>query len=355
VELDLHGFDEERGRRFYQRLLEGASALPRATVVALTNALPVTGEIASSTVLYVLREGLDVADDDPRSAHGQKRLVRCASVTAGYLDAIGLPIQRGRGVSAGDVDGSMTVAVVSESAARRLWSHNEPIGQRLSIPDSEGWVSVGVVGVVKDTGVESRIGGSADPVPWIYVPFAQRYSPGGYLMVRTAADPRGLVDPLTALVRQTDPDVAVIEGGTLDEQIRHGFYALNVGSWLLSGLAACGLFLACVGLYSLVAYLAAHRAREIGIRMALGATAGQVTRMVLWEGLRVVVVGIAAGLLLALWAGQLVSGMLFGTTGHDTAVFVVVPVLLTAVSLLACYAPARRVAGISPAEALRHL
>jgi macrolide transport system ATP-binding/permease protein len=355
VELSLHNLEEERACRFYERLLEGAKRLPGHVVSGVTDDLPVVGPIAASNTVLVDPDDLGRDSVAPGGRIDFGRFARYAAVTPGYLQALRLPIVRGRGFLETDTAQSPLVAVVSETAARRFWPNQDPLGRRFSIPGDEGSLSLEVVGIARDDGVERGVRYGSTAPPLFYVPFAQRPSSDAYLVVRAQQDPRSLIDPLKALVRHTEADIAVTESSSLEDYIKSQSFVLRTAASVMTSLALSGLMLAAIGLYGLMAYMSERRAREVGVRMALGATERDVMRLALGQGGRVVAIGAVAGLLLALWAGRLISGMLFGVSGHDPLAFCGVVALLVVTALLACYGPTRRLTRVSPADALRHL
>ena len=193
------------------------------------------------------------------------------------------------------------------------------------------------------------------PLPFLYMPFAQQYSSFMMLHVETSGDPAALAAPVLAQVHSLDPGMPVVDTQTLEHFFNQAaLWSSRLVTQVVVAIGLLGLLLAVTGLYGVTAYAVSRRTREIGIRMAIGADPGKVARLVLRQGLRLTLIGTAIGLALALAASKLLASLLAGVSSRDPAVYLLAPVLLAAVSLLACYVPARRAARVDPMEALRH-
>jgi putative ABC transport system permease protein len=265
---------------------------------------------------------------------------------------MGIPLIQGRDFTRQDDADSPLVAVVDRTFAEQFWPDGDVLGKRLkfgSEPDSENpWMEVvGVVGHVKLNGVRE------DALRQIYLPFPQNSSRDSYLVVRTAGDPFTFVDPIRQLVNTRDPDLPLSDiqtmRGYLDENTR-GDRLMTV---LMSVFAATALLLAATGIYGVMSYTTIERLHEIGIRMALGAHAGQVVGMVVRQGLIRVAIGVIAGLVCAVGVGQLMESTLFGVTPLDLPTFVAAPVFLVLVAALASLIPAMRATAVDPVNTLR--
>ncbi|HEX8853555.1 MAG TPA: FtsX-like permease family protein, partial [Pyrinomonadaceae bacterium] len=190
--------------------------------------------------------------------------------------------------------------------------------------------------------------------PFLYQPMLQSYSPRMTLVVRTKQDARGVAGAVKQQVHTLEPKLPLADARTLREQVSLSLFPARVAAWLLGCFGLLALLLAGVGIYGIVSYSVSQRTHEIGVRLALGAQPRDVLRMVVGEGLRVVVIGVAAGLLLSLAATRLVAGFLYGVSPTDFTTFVVIPMLLAGVAFLASYIPARRAARVDPVIALRY-
>jgi len=244
------------------------------------------------------------------------------------------------------------VAIISESLAQRYWPGEDPIGKRVSFDWRNGqrvWRQVvGVVNDVKHDGLETRV------YPAIYVPLLQFPSLFGALVVRTRTDPSGLAGAIRREVMAVDKDVPVFRVQTMDRLISDSVSRRRFQMMLLAIFATVALALAAAGIYGVMMYSVSQRTHEIGIRVALGASSGDVLRLVLRQGLVLTVAGVAIGLISSLALTRVLSGLLYGVSAMDPATFLVFPSVLIAVALLACYLPARRATKADPMVALRY-
>lgn len=351
IELSLHNRSVPDGRHFFQRLVSLAHSLPGVTGAAVGSSIPVGGQLGNSTYVVL---GLPESDYGPAGLRDRQptRYARYAAVTPEYFRTMGLALLRGRGFTDSDGEQTPTVAVLSETAATRYWPHQEAIGRRFLIRAGHETVTLEVVGVVADTKTETadRL---AARFPWFYVPFAQNYMPDAYVVVRTAGNPRHVLNRLQRAVTELDPTVAPTEALTLAAFLRRQFYLTQLGAYLTGALALAGLLLAAIGLYASLAHSVSLRVREIGIRMALGASRLSILRLVVGEGMRLVMIGGAAGVAVALASGHMLSRFLFGISSRDIGTYAVVCGLLALVALAACLLPALRATRLAPMAALR--
>jgi hypothetical protein len=283
-------------------------------------------------------------------------------VGADYFRALGLKVLRGRDFDAGEessAEASRSV-LVDEPLARQLWPGGEPVGQQIQLVGQPGEAApppMDVVGVVP--GLRHDLF-DRSPVPHVYVPFGSHYQSGMNIHVRMAGNGVGAEAALLATVREqlraVDARLPILAATTLrghrDDSLP--LWLVRTGARLFSLFGVVALFLAVVGVYGLKAYVVARRTREIGIRMALGATGGNVLRLILREGLALTGVGLVLGSVLALLSGKVVSSMLYQVSATDPVVFVAAPVLLLAAALLAAYVPARKATQVAPVTALRY-
>jgi len=271
------------------------------------------------------------------------------SVTPDYFAALGVPLRLGRTFSARDGDHAPLVAIVNDEFARQKFAHRNPIGKRIGVEDGKETLEiVGVVGSMKSGGLQE-----SSP-PQIYVPMAQKPVPVLAAFLRTAGDPATLGRTAQQAILSVDPDVPAYRLRTGDQLLGRSLARRRLLMTLISSFAAIALVLASLGLYGVLAYGVAQRTREIGIRMALGAAAGQVLAGVVRQGMIVAAVGALAGLAGALALTPVLKDALYNVSPLDAGVLLLAPPALLLVALLACAIPARRAARIDPVLALRH-
>ncbi|MDP3773877.1 MAG: ABC transporter permease [Gemmatimonadales bacterium] len=335
-DLSLQGYPQERARTFYAQLLERARALPGVRAASFAESVPLG--------LGFLRRGVQVEGYEARQ--GEDLEFGTNTVGPDYFATMGITIVRGRGIIEADNSGAPGVAVVNERFARRFWPGQDAIGKRIS-NDGEHWLEV--VGVAKD-GKYNTLG--EEPAPYFYVPALQGGGRDMTLLVRTSGDPRATLGALGQLVKALDRDLPV-QTATMEEHLGLSLFPLRIAATLLGIFGALGLALAGIGLYGVMAYAVAQRTRELGVRMALGATARDVVRVVVGHGARVVAAGVVLGLAAAFGFARLASSFLFGVGVADPVTFTGIPLLLAAVAVLAGYLPARRATRLDPMAALR--
>jgi predicted permease len=332
-----------RSIRTLERVVEEVRRLPGVELAAATTILPLSRSNYSSTVNL----------DRPEPRRGEELEGNVRVVTPGYFRTLGVPLIAGRDFDERDRGEGRKVVVVNQELARQAWPGKNPVGQRLWYYEN-AWLEV--VGVAGDL----RQGKLTDDVrPEFYVPLEQT-PPFTWkaddvsmsLAIRATGEPAALAGALRRAVRAADPTVPVYEVKTLEE-IRASLFALTrLNTLLLAALGVIGLLLAVVGIYGVIAWFVSQRTQEIGLRMALGATEGQVLALVTWQALRPVLLGLALGIAGAAAATRAISGMLFGVTATDPLTFAGVVLVLTASALLASYGPARRAARVEPTRAL---
>jgi predicted permease len=268
-------------------------------------------------------------------------------VSPGYLRAIGMHLVRGRDISWEDSPKSEKVVIINETVARRLWPGEDPIGRIAQLNGSDAQV-IGVIADVHESSVEGSAG-------WqMYLPATQWPPMGAQLVVRTKLPPDTLASSVMRTLRQINPGQPATEFRPIQQLVDHvvsprRFFVLLVGIF-----AALGLFLASLGIYGVISYSVAQRTQEIGIRMALGATASQVQFGVIAKTLRLALVGIALGTMASFAATKWIASLLFGTTPTDPATFTGIILLMSAVAFIAGYIPARRATKVDPLVALHY-
>jgi putative ABC transport system permease protein len=321
---------------FYAGLTERLRGLPGVTSVSTAEVLPLSGG-NNGTSLQV--EGL------PPTTEG----ARLRFVGLDYLRTLGIPLVAGRDFALGDDGTSAPVALVNEAFVRRFLDGRTPLGQRLKL----GWgggAAKEVVGVVRDV-KHASLGAAAEPE--VYVPHAQFPLNSLTVILRTSREPLSLVSAVREEVRALDAGVPLSDVRTVEAFIDASLLPQRFVTLLLGSFAGVALVLTLLGLASVMAYTVAQRTHEIGVRTALGAQASDVLKLVLWQGVRRTLLGLALGLVGALALTRLLGRWLYDVTATDPWTFVCVTLLLTAASLLACYLPARRATRVSPLLALR--
>jgi putative ABC transport system permease protein len=271
--------------------------------------------------------------------------------TPGYFQTLGISLMRGRNFSAQDRRDTPAVLIVNESMARQVWPNQDPIGKRLMLDYNRGKYAYEVIGVTRDI---RYYGLRSVPQPEVFIPHAQNpYLPMN-LVVRTTTPPAQLINAIKAEVRALDPTQPVHNVVTMEQLLGRSLAPERFSMSLLSLLAALAMVLAATGIYGVMSYLVTQRVPEIGVRMALGATARDVLQLVLGQGLRLLVAGLALGLLTALLVMRWLARLLFDVSATDPLTFVTISMLLTTVAIVACWLPARRATKVDPLIALRH-
>jgi predicted permease len=334
--------EEPQRVAFYQELIRRVEALPGVESAAAINKLPLGGSNSSNPFLI---EGI------PDPPPGQEFVGRNRACTPNYFHTMGIPVIKGRAFTEQDKAGSPPVIIVNETLAQKFWPNADPIGKRMRIagPISEyPWAQV--VGVVKDVKHELNIPISED----YYLPHAQDVWSSMVLVARTRVEPMALAADIRQQVWSLDKDQPVFKVRTMEEVRSSSVSLYSFSSVSLGVFAGIALLLAAIGIYGVMSYAVTQRTQEIGIRMALGARAADVLKLVVRNGMSLALIGVLAGLAGAYAATRLLASLLFGVTPTDLMTFASVTVGLLVVALLACYIPARRATKVDPLVALRY-
>ena len=330
--------DKQQQRLFQERLLERLGQLPGVTAVGSISLLPLRGDGPDGTFFI---------DNNPEKSGS----ANFRQASAGYFEAMGIPLLQGRPFDRSDQPNSQHAALISESMAKKYWPNESPIGQRIQFGNMDGDLRllhvVGVVGDVHDRGVDAATS------PTVYANSLQRPSSSMSVVVRGPAAPGGLMPSMREAVRSLDPQVPV-SFITVNEIFSSSLDRRRFSLVIFGVFGAVALLLAAMGIYGVTTYSVSQRTQEIGIRMALGAQAGDVLKLVLRNGVVLAVIGIALGLVLAWGLTRLMESLLFGVTPTDATTFASVSALLMLVVLVACYVPARRATHVDPLIALRN-
>jgi putative ABC transport system permease protein len=340
--LGLHGYDEPRGRLFYRRAVERLSGAPGIEAAALTGKVPVGGNVETENVTPEGQEPADFADWPE---------IDTATVSPGYFAVMGVPLIQGRDFDWKDDEGSPTVVIVNETAARRFWPAENPIGKRLVEGKGARRKSAEVIGVVRDTKVRTL---GEDPRPHAFWSFSQDYAPMMYVIARARGSADAGLETARRELLAMDSSLAFFEARTMSQNLAITLFPVRAGAVLLGVFGALALLLAAIGLYGAVAYSVSRRTREIGIRMALGAARTDVVTLVTRQSVTVVLTGVALGVCIAAVGSRALASVLYGVGSTDTGVFAGMAAILIAVSTFASFLPARRASSIPPVTALRH-
>jgi predicted permease len=338
-DLGAQGYTEERGRQFQQRVLEGAASVPGVRSATLASTVPLFNGGFARTVFL---EGQDTSDR--RSG----RLVQITVAGQHYFETLGISLLRGRDLSEADQPNTPGAVIINETMAARFWPNQDAIGRRFKFFGQDSFQQV--AGIAEDSKY-NFIG--EEPTPYIYQAATQVYQPQVSLFVK-ASRPEAVLGTVRREVQQLDRNLPLTGVFTLEEIFGQALWAPRMGASLLAVFAGLSLVLAVIGIYGVMAYAVNQRTRELGIRMALGASRSDVLRLVVLQALRVTVMGVVAGLLVSFAASRLIASLLFSVSPTDIVTFIAVPVLLGGAALAASYLPAFRATRIDPMVALRY-
>ncbi len=344
--------DDAHRATFARELLRRTRVIPGVELAGITSDLPGT-PVASSTNLVI---------EDLPADFSQKLTAEVIRVSPDYFRIIQAPLVRGRFFSESDQTGTLPVAIIDETTARRYWPNRDAIGRRVrfgqatlaSVASSDvqnanlSWLTV--VGIIKDI---KHDGLDINGVPHVYTPLYQQGARSMNLVLRTSLAPASLEAQIGNEVHTVDPSLPVFRVRSMSEVMEASLAPRRFSAELVAVFAVLALLLASVGIYGLLAYLVGQRAQEIGVRIALGAQRGHILKLVLGQGTLLAGTGVCAGLILAAVAAPAIATLLYGIRVIDPIVFLTVPVILFAVSFAASYIPARRAARVNPIAALR--
>jgi putative ABC transport system permease protein len=334
--------DLDQRSLFVDQTLERIAALPGVSAAGVASALPLAAEIGANRATFAI-EGRSPQQDTALPT------ARAVVVTSGYFEALGVPLLGGRSVQTTDKADTPRVVLINETMARRYWGNENPVGARLAVDFRGEPQPAEVVGVVGDT----RQALEDEPPASIFVPYDQDRTGALHFIVRAAGDSGALVRAVQQTIRAINPAMpfagATTLDGLVDDALRERRYTLT----LVLAFSLTALALAAIGTYGVLSYEAGRRAHEIGVRVALGARRAWIMHLVVGQGVRLALVGIVVGTVLALATTRLLSRFLFGVTPFDPLTFAGIAVLLLAVAALASYLPARRAARVGPVVALR--
>jgi putative ABC transport system permease protein len=336
--------EKQQQVNFFHALTERVQSIPGVSGACLSTDPPITDDS---------RGDLTIEGQAPL-AYGDEQTATYGSISPGYFNAMGIPLLRGRVFTDQDREGHMPVVIISTTFANRFFPGQDPVGKRLKQggaddEDSPWMTVVGVVGDVHHYGLSAEV--SAE----MYMPFAQKPEPEITLIVRSAAaNPFSLLPAIRAEVEAIDKDQPIFGAQTMEHLLSNSVASERLSVILLGLFAALAFMLACVGIYGVISYSVTQRTHEIGVRIALGASTGDILKLVVGQGMRMVAGGLVLGLLASLALTRVMSSLLFNVSATDPATFILVSVLLAAVAFLASYLPARRATRVDPMVALRY-
>jgi predicted permease len=345
MEISLPEEKYEEGQsqaKFFQEVLARVESLPNVRSAGLIMNLPFGDD--SRTDLQI--------EGKPEPAAGEEQTASYGSISPDYFAAMGIPLLKGRAFTEQDREDGVPVIIISSAFAARYFSGEDALGKRVKqggMDDDGPWMTV--VGVAGDV---RRYGLNNDPKPEMYMPYSQKPSASMNLVVRSVSgNPSALLPAIRNEVKAVDPDQPVYAVETMEHVLSQSVASERLSVMLLALFAGLAFLLAAVGIYGVISYSVTQRTHEIGVRMALGASTRDILRLVVWQGMRMVVIGLGLGLLVSLAVTRVMASLLFNVRATDPATFILVSLLLVAVALAATLIPARRAARVDPMTALR--
>ncbi len=334
---EASGYDDNRGREFYRRLVERVATVPGMESVSLARRLPLTASGIAFTPVVI--DGYAPARDEDMHFNYE-------TVGPKYFQTMRIPLLQGRDFDERDREGTRGVVVISEAMARRYWPRGNALGRRIKL--EKDWVDI--VGIARDVKY-SRL--SEPPRPFLHLPLLQDYRSNMILVARTAIKPEEAFQAIRAEVAALDPEMPMFDLKTLEEHVGLALFLQRMAATLLSIFGLLALSLAALGLYSVMAYVVSQRTREMGIRISIGAQQKDVFKLVLGQGLLLSVIGVLGGFVTAMLVTRLTAHLLYGVSATDPITFTVIALLLLCVAFVAGYFPARRATRVDPMTALR--
>ena len=337
ADLFSAGYNAEHAKAFHTQLLDRVRAIPGVESASLTRLTPFSYGVFSSAPLTI--DGYEPAPDEQLT-------LSYLEVAEDYFKTLSIPIVAGREFQRTDDENAAPVAVINETMAAKYWPGKDPIGQQFKMKDR----SLQIIGVARNVNSETKL---ELPRAFFYVPVRQNFLVSNNLLIRTRETLGGIRNALAREVKDLDPTLAPLGPFRVQEQVDRKDYTQRLAATLISLFGAMALFLAAIGLYAVMSYSVSQGTRELGLRMALGAGAPALLRMVVARGLRLTIAGIFIGAIAALVLTRLMGNLLYQVSPHDPMAFGSALIVMIAVSFIACFLPARRATRIDPVRALR--
>lgn len=335
--------ENDQRTAFFKQLVERVRNLPGVEAASATRTLPLGGSDWG--------RGLTV-ENYPVLSNAQTPTVQHTVVEPGYFHTMGITLLAGRDFNDTDTKDAPNVTIIDDRLARQYWPNDSPLGKRVRFgppEDNEPWHTIiGVVSTVRDQSVQE------ETRPSVYMPHQKVPVTSMSLVARTSVNPHDFIGAVRREVAQLDPDLPVSEVATMEEVVAESIWQPRLYAMLFAVFAGGALLLAVIGIYGVMAFLVQTRTHEIGVRMALGATAGDVFRLIVGRGMKLTAVGVVIGVGGAIALTRLMHSLLFNTSATDPFTFILISVLLSLAAFLACYIPARRAAKVDPLVALRY-
>ena len=338
--LQMNNYTLEQAQALQRTLLDTLPGVPGVTAVALSSRLPMAPDINMEGIFV---PGYHETEDD---------VVPLDAVYVGtdYFEVAGVGIVQGRAFDERETEGSPGVVIVNQAMAEKYWPDRSPVGERLHTGGPDGPVFE-VVGVARDHKVRSL---GEEPRPYVHFSRSQNPSRGTLILARTTGSAEAVLPALKDAVLEAEPEIVFTEESTAEQVVAVTLVPTQIGAGLLGAFGVLALALASIGLYGVIAYAVSRRTREVGLRMALGADAGTVLRMILSQGMRLAAVGVGVGLVLAALVARVLSGLLYGVSALDPVAYAVAALVLLLVAGAANLIPAWRASRVSPMTALRY-
>ena len=337
ADLFSAGYKLERAKSFHTQLLDRVREIPGVESATLARLMPFSYGVFSEARLEF--DGYQPAPDEQTS-------LSYMEVGDDYFKTLGIPIVAGREFQRADDENALPIAIVNETMAAKYWPQKDPVGQRIKMKDR--WLQI--VGVAKNVNYDTKM---EPPRSFFYVPVRQNFSVSNALLIRTRETPGTIRNALAREVHALDSTLAPTAPFRVEEQVARKGYTQQLAATLIAVFGAMALFLAAIGLYAVMSYSVSQTTRELGMRMALGAGARDILRLVLSRGLRLTIFGIAIGGIAALLLTRLMGDLLYKVSPRDPLAFGFALIILLAVALMACFVPARRAMRVDPVRALR--
>ena len=337
VDLISGGYNVERATRFHNQLLDRLRGVPGVESVAWARVRPFG---------YKDYSNASIATDSYQPTQDEKLSADYNEVTEGFFDVLGIPIVAGREFLRTDDENAPPVAIINETMAAKFLPGKDAVGQRLKVKDK--WMQV--VGVAKNSNYRNKL---ETPIPFFYIPLGQNPSIQCGLLIRTRHSPASVMSILTNEVHSLDPNLATVDTIKMQEQVDRMSYTQRLAVSLLAIFGGMALFLAAIGIYAIIAYAVSQSTRELGLRIAVGAGAADVLRLVMSRGLILTGGGILIGVTIALLLTRLMNNLLYKVSPRDPLAFGLAFVVMTVVAFIACFCPAWPAPGSKPDQPVR--